>query len=182
VPSPATWRRRHCDHVVTEWFRPGTEPVDACRVHVRAAVDTRSGALATGKTPRAALALRTFVDLPPRYASWAASAGLPRVPSRVQEGPSLRTDLNTSVKITSPENGMRVLRDPETPEAQSTLALRAVVEPASPQVVWYVDGKAYRTVDRPYETRWPLSPGAHVIEARLPNVATRSGRIHVYVE
>jgi hypothetical protein len=45
-----------------------------------------------------------------------------------------------------------------------------------------VDGHAYQVTDRPYTARWPLSPGEHVIEARLPNVAAQSGRVKVFVE
>ena len=51
------------------------------------------------------------------------------------------------VSIISPENGLRLIRDPETPEGQATLALRAVVNPVVPQLVWYVDGKPFQVAD-----------------------------------
>jgi penicillin-binding protein 1C len=126
------------------------------------------------------------VDLPPRYAEWAATAGLPRLAS-VGVSPARRAapeldSRRVRVRVTSPENGLRILRDPETPHAQSTVALRAVVEPAVSQVVWYVDGRPYQAVDEPYTTRLPLVPGEHVIEARLPNIEARSGRVKVFVE
>ena len=84
--------------------------------------------------------------------------------------------------IASPETGLRVLRDPETPPEQATIALRAVVEPPVPQVVWYVDGRPFTVADHPYTARWPLTPGDHVIEVRLPNIDVRSGRVRVHVE
>jgi penicillin-binding protein 1C len=195
-----------CDRVVTEWMRPGTEPVEACRAHFRVAVDRRSGRIATVATPRDVVDLKTVVDLPPRYAEWAASAGLQvlapalRPCTTLPEGECMqvRTALRAPaagtapasaaespvvrVSITAPENNLRVLRDPETPADQATLALRAVVEPAVAQVVWYVDGEAYQVADRPYTVRWKLRPGEHVIEARLPNVSARSGRVKVFVE
>ena len=134
--------------------------------------------------------LRTVVNLPPRYSEWAAAAGLPLLSAAfrehaVREGEPSRAVLERAdvrLWITSPEDGLRVLRDPETPEDQATLALRAVVEPAVSQLVWYVDGRPYEVVDPPYTARLRLVPGAHVIEARLPTMASRSGRVRVLVE
>ena len=180
-----------CDHVTAEWFRRGTAPADDCRAHVRVAFDSRSGRPATYRTPRTSVELRTMVDLPPRYALWAAAAGLPRVQtaaltSRGTGRPVaavLRDDAReVRLSVTSPEEGLRVLRDPETPAEQATLGLRAVADPPVPQIVWYVDGRAYRVADHPYTARLSLTPGDHVIEARLPDRDVRSGRVHIHVE
>jgi penicillin-binding protein 1C len=86
------------------------------------------------------------------------------------------------VEIVSPEPGLRLLFDPETPRAQNTLALTAVVEPPVEQLVWYVDGQPFATVDRPYAARWPLAPGEHRIEARVPWSAARSRSVRIVVE
>jgi penicillin-binding protein 1C len=169
-----------CDHATLEWMRQGEEPVDACTAHVRLAIDSRSGTLATTRTPRRYVELRTFVDLPPVYASWAASEGLPRPPLGAHG--ALVDARPPRLSITSPVSGQRVLRDPETPLEQSTIALRAVVDPPVRQVVWYVDGKPWETADYPYTARWPLTPGEHAIEVRLPSVVGRSGTVHVRVE
>jgi penicillin-binding protein 1C len=132
------------------------------------------------------------VDLPPRYASWAAAAGLPHPASVVHADlrsgggrPSpavLRSAESVRLSILSPEQNLRVLRDPETPPAQATLALRVVVDPPVPQVVWYVDGHAFEIAEYPYTARWSLVPGDHVFEVRVPPFDTRSGRVHVHVE
>jgi penicillin-binding protein 1C len=176
-----------CDRVTLEWFRQGAAPVDACRAHVRVAFDRRTGRPASYRTPHAALELRTMLDLPPRYAAWAAGSGLPRLQTAAfLEGGGHAVPRSESgavrLSITSPEEGLRVLRDPETPPEQSTVALRATVDPPVPQIVWYVDGRAYRVVSHPYTVRWSLTPGEHVIEARLPDRDVRSGRIHLHVE
>lgn len=172
-----------CDRVVTEWFRPGTEPVEACRAHVRVAVDSRTGKAATYRTPRESIEIRTVVDLPARYAEWAMSASLDAGAARRNaSAASSITTADARIRITSPENGLRVLRDPDTPAAQATLALSATVDPEPAQVVWYVDGRPYQTVDRPFTARWVLVPGDHVVEARLPNVSSHSGRVQVHVE
>jgi len=173
-----------CDRVLGEWFRPGEEPLDPCPAHVRVAVDARTGRPATRRTPRRFVKLRTFVDLPPRYASWAASAGLPRPPE--PEGPAVLArfvpDEIVRLSIRSPEQGLRVLRDPETPPEQSTLALRAIADPPVAQLVWYVDGAPYRVADYPYTVRWALAAGEHVFQARLADGRTASRPVHVLVQ
>jgi penicillin-binding protein 1C len=183
-PLTGTRATDACDGVLAEWFMPGDEPLDPCPAHVRVAVDTRTGRPSTRKTPRPFVELRTFVDLPPRYASWAATAGLPRPPE--PDGPAglvrlLAGDI-VRLSIRSPEDGLRVLRDPETPPDQSTLALRALVNPPVPQVVWYVDGAPFQVADYPYTVRWKLAPGEHVFQARLIDGRTGSSAVHVLVQ
>ena len=166
-----------CDQVFLEWFRPGEEPADDCRAHQLRAVDRRNGLLATADTPRSEIELRPFVALPPRYAAWQATRGLPHPPETISAlwaGQASETRLAVHptgpvrLRITSPENGLRLLRDPETPPEQSTLALTVVVDPPVPQVVWYVDGQPYETVAYPYATRWRLEPGDHLFQVKLP--------------
>ena len=175
-----------CEHVVVEWLRPGEEPVADCAAHVRLAVDVRTGEPATRATPRALVEVRTFVDLPPRYAAWAAAAGLPAPPS-VRPLPAsfavpLVPDRPVRVSITSPRNGERLLRDPETPIALATLALAVTVDPPAPQVVWLVDGRPWRIVDLPLSARWPLAAGEHVFQARVPALGAVSAPVKVTVE
>jgi penicillin-binding protein 1C len=173
-----------CERVFVEWLRPGTGPVDECRVHVRLAVDSRTGRRATRHTPRSFVELRTYADLPPRYASWAAAAGLARSPSAggALPGGWVRGDHPVHLSVTSPEPGLRLLRDPEAPPGTSTLALRAIVTPPVPQIVWYVDGRPHEIADYPYTARWRLVPGPHVFQARLPQAPGRSSSVRVVVE
>jgi penicillin-binding protein 1C len=173
-----------CDRVLGEWFLPGDEPLDPCPAHVRLAVDARTGRPATRRTPRRFVELRTFVDLPPRYASWAASAGLPRPPEPEGRAAAARffADGVARLSIRSPEHGLRLLRDPETPPERSTLALSAVVDPPVAQLVWYVDGAPYRVADYPYTVRWTLEAGEHVFQARLLDGRTASRPVHVLVQ
>ena len=184
-----------CDAVVVEHFLPGREPVATCTAHVRLAVDNRSGLPATPETPPAHREVRTFVDLDPRYAAWQAAAGLPRkpgpgageprepapLPLPGERLPLTSEERPPQVRITSPEPGLRVLRDPDAPLATATLALSAVVDPPTAQVVWYVDGGPFRVADYPYSARWPIAAGEHVIEARLPFVEVGSAPVRVRV-
>lgn len=178
LATPAT------DHVVVEYFRPGDEPTEPSQAHVRRAVDRRNGLLATEATPRDAVEVRIFVDLGPRYAAWQSQQGLPRPPrlssrlggaAHVLQGavapePTRLVDVDVPVtlNLTAPEAGLRILVDPEAPADRSTLALRVTVDPPVEQVVWYVDGEPFEVVDYPYTTRWPIVPGEHTFQARLP--------------
>ncbi|MBV8200283.1 MAG: transglycosylase domain-containing protein [Acidobacteria bacterium] len=206
-----------CDRVFLEWFRPGEEPTDDCEVHQQRAVDRRNGLLATAATPPAAVEVRTFVQLPPRYAAWQTAAGLPRPPDAPSQlalpavahwaaataGPATAaaagvaaqpvSDLPpggrvvlaggpTRLRITSPENGARLLRDPETPAELNTVALRAVVDPPAGEVVWYVDGLPFATAAYPYTARWRLQPGEHTFQVRLGSGKSVSRAVQVTVD
>ena len=179
-----------CDRVSLEYLRVGEEPVAPCDAHLRMAVDTRDGRVASSRTPPQFREVRTFVQLPPLYAAWSARAGLPRPPMQVSmslaEAPRgagrLIYGQPVSIRIASPQDGLRLLRDPETPAGMSTLALRAVVDPPSEQLLWYVDGVPFELTDYPYTVRWPLEPGEHTIQARLPHTDAVSSVVGVMVE
>lgn len=188
------------DRIVLEYFAAGQEPTEPSRAHVRLAVDVRDGLLATPSTPREHVEVRTFVDLEARYAAWQVSHGLPRPPriasllgadgpvatvwAATRGGrPRFTVDLvEPGLSVTAPEPGLKILRDPETPVGRSTLALSATVDPPTDQVVWYVDGVPFRVVDYPYTARWPLAPGEHSFQVRLPfrDAASSVVRVTVY--
>ncbi len=149
------------------------------------AVDRRDSLPATPRTPSEFVEVRTFVDLPPQYAEWAAAAGLPRLPQPRVELSAMgveNTPRKLNVRITSPENGLRLLRDPETPAENSTLALKADVNPPVPQLVWYVDRQPFQLVDYPYSARWPARPGEHIFQVRVPNSPVASAPIRIVVQ
>jgi penicillin-binding protein 1C len=194
-----------CDRVFLEWFRPGTQPPESCSAHVRLAVDRRSGEPATSRTPREHVEVRTFAALEPKYAAWAEAAGLPRLPGGPGDGrtlfgsaaphhPAARAqerrrvaDLAAAagaatVKITSPPNGLRLLRDPETPASLATLGLAAVASAPASQVLWYVDGRPFSLADYPYSARWPIALGEHTFQARLPYTNVASPLVRVTVQ
>lgn len=185
-----------CEHLVTEWFREGEAPVRACEAHRRLAIDCRNGLLATGRTPLEHLELRAFTDLGPRYAAWAAREGLAPAPegtspldARTPEvawteaagGAVREVGRPVSLRIASPAHGSVILRDPEMPAEMATLPLEAVVEGSPRQVVWYVDGRPFEVADRPFTARWPLAPGEHTFQARLPHREERSAVVRVTV-
>ncbi len=185
-----------CERVLTEWLRPSEIPRRVCDAHVRLAFDTRSGEVASPATPARFVEERSFTVLPPRYAAWASSHGMPQPPATflLAAGPDRGPDLvvqaarvglaerRPRVAIASPRDGARFMRDPEVPAALATLGLHAVVEPGSPQVVWIVDGRPFVVADYPYTARWPLAPGEHTFEARLPFSDVTSSPVRILVQ
>jgi penicillin-binding protein 1C len=154
--------------------------VDFCAAHLRIGIDIRDGSIATAATPKALIEPRTFVDLPAPYAAWVAKRGLPRKPRLGPATPGLSRV--TRLAIASPEDGLRLISDPETPQSMATLALRATVDPTSEQLVWYVDGKPFQLVDYPYTARWPLTPGEHRFQVRLPHTEIVSNEVTVWIK
>jgi penicillin-binding protein 1C len=180
-----------CEHVVEEWLPPGAVATRRCAAHLRLAVDQRNGRPATTRTPARFVNERSFVLLPARYAAWAAARGLLPPPTLATVGldprwsaaPRARLLAGRSprVRLTSPEPGARLQRDPDTPAELASVSLQAVVEPAARSVVWYVDGSPYRVVSYPYSARWPLVPGEHTFQARVPYTDAASRLVRVIV-
>lgn len=163
----------HCGEVVTERVAPGAVPHEGCGAHRLVRLDRRTGLPATADTPRAQVEERAVVDLPARYAGWLASAGLGAARPAVTAG----RDDPPVLRVVSPRRGEVYTRDREAPADSSTIALRAEVEPAVEQVAWYVDGEVVAVVGPPYEARWALAPGHHLVEARVPYTPWRSERV-----
>jgi penicillin-binding protein 1C len=50
------------------------------------------------------------------------------------------------------------------------------------QIVWYVDGEPFAIADPDKPVYWPMKPGAHRIQARLPLQSGASKAVHVTIE
>ncbi len=165
-----------CERVSLEWFQKGHEPYQICDAHIRVAIDTRTNAPASWRTPESLVRIKTFLQLPPQFSVWAASEQRSKMPS------IRTTDEEATVQIASPENGTRIMQDPETPPDAATISLLAVVRPQVQQLVWYVDGMPFQTVDYPYTTRWPLRSGTHTFYVEVPFTTTRSSPVSIHVD
>ena len=192
-----------CDPVFEEWFKPGQEPQQDDDAYLRLSIDLRNGLLAHAGTPKRYVERRTFVRLPPRYADWAAQAGLPQPPHAVSTisnsmsvaqrfkphaGTGMLTaavtaDLApTKLHISSPGNGESLLRDPSLPATRNTIGLRVEIVPPVREVLWMVDGKPYQVAAYPYTVRWPLQAGEHLFQARIPLTNEKSDPVRIRVE
>ncbi len=177
----------HCPHRLRAYVRPSQAPREVCTAHQVALVDHRTGFLATAKTPRRFVVEKAFLRLPPRYHRWLADQGLaPPLPNPGQPGnppepgsvlaPPLR------VAILFPQNGLRIVGDPEAPAGTSTLELAASVFPPVPELLWLVDGKPFALAPFPYTVAWPLVPGRHRVQAAVPSTPIVSAPVTVEVK
>ena len=144
-----------CGQTLTEWLRPDeTPPVEEI------------SAAAQGQMK---------VVVPAAYRAWAKEEGFP-----VDEWAGAGTPAHLS--ISAPEHNSRIWRNPEAPPALNRLALKAVVEPHATQVVWYVDGEPFALSDSDQAVLWPMTPGAHRFQVRLPLQKGASRIVRVVIE
>jgi penicillin-binding protein 1C len=152
-------RSAGCGQTLTEWLRPEeVPPVE----------DAPS-------RPPAVEAEQQAVVIPASHRAWARDAGY-----RVADAPS--ADGVTKLTIASPENNSRLWNNPDTPPALNRIALKTVVEPRVPQVVWYVDGEPFAVSDPDKPVFWTIKPGAHSFQVRLPLQPGASKIVRIVVE
>jgi penicillin-binding protein 1C len=163
-----------------EWFAPGTEPVELTDAYREVTVDALTGRAAGPDCPPERRRLERRVALAPRYAAWAKASGLELMPLDAPDPAGLLA-ARPELAVLSPRHDARYVGDPETPAAQSTIALEAAVWPPAPQVAWYVDGRLLCVADYPYTTRWRIAPGEHAFQVGLPYAPVRSPPVRVRV-
>lgn len=172
-----------CPHRKSETFLRGTAPTTTCTWHRRVDVDVRTGDLATADCPREVVRRVVAVDLPPEYARWARSEGLPTVPTRTSRLCGGGDGSPATVTLLEPRDGTRYAFDPDTAAEHRTVRLRADVDgdPIADALVFLVDGEAVALVGAPHETRWSLTPGRHTIQAVLAHGGVASSPITIMV-
>lgn len=164
-----------CSETVLEYLPLGTEPIVSCGVHQSFAVDRLTGVLAGPMTPLERVEIKSYAVLPPRFAAWAGVHGYDPPPATSTESPFV------SIAIEEPVNGSVFRFHPDTPQQLQSIALRANVTPAVPEIIWYVDGEPFQKVSYPYTTRWHLRAGSHALQARFPHADIQSGIITITV-
>lgn len=92
------------------------------------------------------------------------------------------TSEEVTLAVTTPEHNSRIWRNLEQPPSLNKIALKAKTTPHVEQVVWYVDGQPFAVADPEQATFWPLQPGEHRIQARLPLRPGASRTIKVTIE
>ena len=87
-----------------------------------------------------------------------------------------------TVRIVSPHNNIRVIRNPELPADLASLPLKASAPADTAEVVWVVDGKPFKVGGADEVTRWPLEPGLHTFEAKVPYRGLSSAPVTIEVQ
>jgi len=92
------------------------------------------------------------------------------------------TVADSPLVIATPEHNMHVWRNPEQPAHLNRLALKLVNGGRDVQVVWIVDGAPFTVAQADETVFWPMTPGAHRIQARLALARVNSRPVRVVVE
>jgi penicillin-binding protein 1C len=148
-----------CHQTLREWVLPQDMPLS------EEAAIRRSGA--TGD--------RLALTIPAQHRAWAREEGYP-----MHDGSP--GDVPVWLSITAPEHNSRIWRNPEAPPALNRLTLKVAVEPRVPQVVWYVNGEPFAITDPDKPVFWPLQPGTHRFQVRLPLREGVSRPVRIVVE
>jgi penicillin-binding protein 1C len=172
---------RSTPYATTEYFRPGTEPLEYSDVQQLLPVDPANGLLVPpGCGVRAQY--RRFTVLDPQYRDWAASQGLEVPPERYSPACGGAPIVDAySLSITSPRGGSRFFLDPEMPEDGSLLPISCRIVPPPASVLWLVNGAEQAEVRYPFTLKWPMRPGAYTFQAEVPGTPFRSAPIKVEV-
>jgi penicillin-binding protein 1C len=172
-----------CPDSKVEAFAPGTEPYESCPFHQRVRLDRRNGLRAGPNCPAATVEMRPMLALPHSFERWARLHHLEMAPRRESPlCPSGPEEGNASITIEEPQDNARFLRDPDAPPSEAAIRLSAEVKPADEQIVWIVDGVPVEEVGYPFESRWALTPGKHVITAAMLRRQAVSRSVRVYVQ
>lgn len=176
-----------CDSVLTEWFGRDGLPDEDNRYR-RVAIDRRTGLRAAAWTPAEHATERVFVRFDPVFVGWGVANGLLPPPERqspldAPAGAVLpRTQVKPTLTIVSPADRLKLIRNPETPEALNVIALRATAGDGVDELLWHVDGRLYATARPGSAIPWPLTPGTHRFQVSLPNGDALSEPVTVAVE
>jgi penicillin-binding protein 1C len=176
-----------CDYHFSEWLPPAQVPHEKDNSYLKLSIDTRTNQPAAAMTPVKYRKTRTFVNLPSQYADWVVHNQLIMARGRIAVTPtavsdSLPSQMQVRLHIVSPQADGHYLRIPDAPSMTNDIAFSAVVDPPVEQILWYVDNQPYKLTDYPYTTRWQLTPGKHIIEARVPFTHEHSRPVSIYIE
>jgi penicillin-binding protein 1C len=89
---------------------------------------------------------------------------------------------SAALVIATPEHNTHVWRNPEQPAALNRLALKLASATQDAQIVWIVDGAPFAVAQADETVFWPMTPGAHRIQARLALAPVTSRPVRVMVE
>jgi penicillin-binding protein 1C len=87
-----------------------------------------------------------------------------------------------ALAVTTPEHHTHIWRNPEQPPALNRLALKATASRRIEQILWYVDGDPFAVAAADEAVFWPMRPGIHRFQARLPMRPGGSRIVEVTIE
>ncbi len=92
------------------------------------------------------------------------------------------SDESAPLIIATPEHNLHVWRNPEQPAQLNKLALKLASGGKDTQIIWLVDGAPFTIALADETVFWPMTAGAHRIQARLALAPVASRPVRVMVE
>jgi penicillin-binding protein 1C len=169
----------HCPHRRAVHVHAEHAPTEACDWHQTVSLDVRNQMRAGELCPDQFTEERVFEILPPEYADWQAHSLMEPPPSEYSPLCPADGPVAGSVVITYPRAGETFLIEPGFDRATQTLRLTARADALVDRVEWRVDGRVVDRAGWPYTSRWPLSPGEHVVAVTAPGQRGHQVRFEV---
>jgi len=175
-----------CKEHMFEWFTHAeAAELPSCELHERVRIDARNGKRAgSGSSDRCVEVVdKVFERYPPEYASWAAGANRPVAPLEYSgdcpdDGPA-RAATSGPLFIRSPAPDARYVIDPDRPRAIQVLPVSVVAPQGAEEVSLLVDGAPVARARSPFDLRWTLEPGDHILVARSGGQQSAPVTVHV---
>ncbi|MGE5670427.1 MAG: penicillin-binding transpeptidase domain-containing protein, partial [Fibrobacterota bacterium] len=168
-------------YTTTEYFKPGTEPVEFSSVQQMVAVDKRNKLPLTPGC-NVPSELRRFIVLDAQYQEWAKTQGLEILPDRFSPycNDFAIVD-NYEIKIVSPKSNSRFYIDPEMPDGTSVIKIKCTVVPSPKSVIWFVNDEEYMETAYPYQLSWKMQKGKYSLYAKVTGTGIRSDAVIIEV-
>ncbi|HEY8126106.1 MAG TPA: transglycosylase domain-containing protein [Methylocystis sp.] len=101
---------------------------------------------------------------------------------RIASAPDAQAKGGAPLMIATPEHNTHIWRNPEQPDRFNRLALKLAPSGADAQIVWTIDGEPFATAQANETVFWPMTPGAHRIQARLALAPVASRAVKIVIE
>jgi penicillin-binding protein 1C len=172
---------RATPYVTTDYFKPGTEPLEFSTIQRLIPVDAANG-LRAYPGCAARVEYRRFIMVPPEFTDWAIAQGLETPPDRYSPACGGAPVIDTySIAVTNPRDKSRIFTDPEMPETKNVLQIGCRVTPRPASVLWFVNGEEAGAALFPFKLRWLLKKGAYTFQAAVPRTPFKSAPVSIEV-
>jgi penicillin-binding protein 1C len=172
---------RSTPYVTTDYFKPGTEPLEVSTVQQIIPIDPANG-LRIIPAPNVRVEYRRFIVVAPEFTDWAVAQGLEVPPDRYSPACGGAPIIDKyDIAVTNPRDQSRIFTDPEMPEGKSTLHIGCRVVPRPASVLWFVNGEEAGAAPFPFKLRWPLKKGSYTFQAAVPHTPFKSAPVSVEV-
>ena len=142
--------------VRSEIFLEEYAPYEACDIHKRVKIDSRTGRLAGANTPQKFVEDKTYEQYPSIYDNWFIEHGV-KLPEK-----SLSTQIESEpIVILSPQEGEKFRIDPILKRDYQKIYFRAIVSNKIETVSWFLNGEKLGETKTEHKLEWAIKKGSY---------------------